>query len=93
MRSVHTVQFSDVKKSISQRKGQFPYFRVQSYNERQCSWVADRKEAFDTFESAQAYVQQQPPGRQLRILIIDEKESRVAHSGQDHPNKRGVAIS
>jgi len=63
--------------AMSKPRTQFPYYKVQLYSARQCSWVDGRKEAFDSLEDAQAYIRQQPSGQQFRILIVEAKSRRV----------------
>jgi hypothetical protein len=62
---------------VRKRRNRFPYYKLQSYSERQCSWVDDRKEAFDSLDDVQAYIGEQPRGRQLRIVIVQERSRRV----------------
>lgn len=62
---------------MSKPRTRFPYYKVQSYNSRQCSWVDDRKEAFDSLPDAETYIREQPTDRQLRILVVEAKSRRV----------------
>ena len=55
----------------------FPYYKVQTYNETFKSWV-DEKVAFDTIEEAQEYILNKIPDNcSFRIIIVNEKERTV----------------
>jgi len=62
---------------MSKPRTLFPYYKVQSFSPRQCSWVDARKEAFDSLPEAQSYIQEQPSDHQMRILIVEAKSRRV----------------
>jgi hypothetical protein len=62
---------------MTKPRSRFPYYKVQSYSEQQCSWINDRKEAFNSHEEALAYIQQHPRQSQFRILIVEARGRRV----------------
>jgi hypothetical protein len=62
---------------MTKPRTKFPYYKVQSHSDQQCSWVNDRKEAFDSLEDAQAYIYQQQARRRFRIMLVEEKGRRV----------------
>ena len=62
---------------MTKPRTKFPYYKVQSHSAQQCSWVNDRKEAFDSLEEAQAYIHQRAARRRFRIMVVEENGRRV----------------
>ena len=55
----------------------FPYYKIQTYNDIFKSWV-DERGAFDTIKEAQEYIQNKVPvTSSSRIIIVNEKKRTV----------------
>ena len=52
----------------------FPYYKVQVFDNRNLSWKDFRREAFDTLDDAEKYVDAQGTKQRLRILVVEERQ-------------------
>ena len=54
----------------------FPYYKVQVFNELFQSWK-DERGAFDTIREAEEYIKVKVAGQLSRIIVVKEKERHV----------------
>ena len=53
-----------------------PYFKVQSYNDKDCTW-RDINRGFDTVDEADAYISGNLPDDKSRLMIVERTGRRV----------------
>jgi hypothetical protein len=66
-------------KPPSHRRRPEPYYKVQYRDGLTLAWKDRRKEAFDTFDDALKFLQQNPSHEALRIVEFNAGHTRTVH--------------
>jgi hypothetical protein len=63
---------------MSQKRRQFPYYKVEFFNEDLKAWQdVGRGRIFNSAESAREYIDQDTSRRKARIIIVERTSRRV----------------